>query len=54
MIKCYNEEFYAFWSGIIGIAIFAVPFLLLIFLAVIISIVDGFSKLFKREDKNEI
>lgn len=54
MINCYDEKIYAFWSGIIGIAIFAVPFLLLIFLAVIISIADGFRKLFKREDKNEI
>ena len=48
MIKCYNEELYAFWSGIIGIAIFAVPFLFIVFLAALCGIADKFIRLFNK------
>lgn len=53
MIKCYNEELYAFWSGVIGIAIFAVPFLLIVFLAALCGIADKFIKLFKKMRKEK-
>ena len=53
MFKAYNEELYAFWGGIIGIAIMAVPFFIICVIAAICGIADRIIKLFNKFRKEK-
>lgn len=53
MIKCYDEKVYSFFAMVYGVAIIVIPFLLIVLLGAVCTVVDFLINLGKRKEKSE-